>query len=379
MLAGKFTQIIANLSGSLSNSLTTMEPNKLNTVLEEAGLSPYQADAYVTLLELGSASASEVASMSGVPQPRIYDVLRALDDEGYVTIYERDHLYAQANDPSKALSGLKTAIQRYEFAIDEIETRYQAPEVREGDVSLVQQFRTVLDHARESIETANEHVQLAATPDQFMTLQLLLQDAYERDVYVQLSLHLSPDDELPFDRSEFDGVCTEVRRRDLPGPFLLLVDRQRVCYATQNSREYGVLVDDYTTTYVFHWYYLTRLWEVYETIYDGRNERPPYSFVEITDCIRGIEPLLDDGATILGRVEGELVRTGRDRTLSGQFVDVEYTGTRSGETPASLMELAAEATIHFQTEEKRYTIGGRGADQEDIAAKRFTVEAVDDS
>ena len=283
-----------------------MESTKLDTVLEEAGLSPYQADAYVTLLELGSASASEIASMSGVPQPRIYDVLRALDDEGYVTVYERDRLYAQANDPSEALSGLKTAIERYEFAIDEIETRYQAPTVREGDVSLVQRFRTVLDHARESIETANEHIQLAVTPDQFVTLRPLLRDAHERGVYIQLSLHLSPDDELPFDRSEFEGTCTEVRRRDLSGPFLLLVDRQRACYATNNSREYGVLVDDYTTTYVFHWYYLTRLWEVYETIYDGRNDRPPYSFVEITDCIRGIEPLLDDGAAILGRVEGEL-------------------------------------------------------------------------
>ena len=354
-----------------------MEPTELNAVLEEAGLSPYQADAYVTLLEFGSASASEIASMSGVPQPRIYDVLRTLDDEGYVTVYERDRLYAQATHPSEALSGLKTAIERYEFAIDEIETRYQAPEVREGDVSLVQRFRTVLDHARESIGMANEHIQLAVPADQFTTLQPLLRDAHERGVYVQLSLHLPPDDELPFDRSEFEGVCTEVRRRDLAGPFLLLVDRQRACYATNSSREYGVLVDDYTTTYVFHWYYLTRLWEVYETIYDGRNERPPYSFVEITDCIRGIEPLLDDGAEIFGRVEGELVRTGRDRTLSGQFVDVEYTGTRTGGTPASLIELAAEATIHFQTEEKRYTIGGRGAEREDIAAKRFTVERID--
>ena len=55
-----------------------MDTDELHAVLEEAGLSPYQADAYVTLLALGSASASEIATASGVPQPRIYDVLRGL-------------------------------------------------------------------------------------------------------------------------------------------------------------------------------------------------------------------------------------------------------------------------------------------------------------
>ncbi|WP_435157485.1 helix-turn-helix domain-containing protein [Haladaptatus sp. DFWS20] len=52
-----------------------MDPNEFHTILEDAGFSPYQADAYTTLLELGSAPASEIASTSGVPQPRIYDVL----------------------------------------------------------------------------------------------------------------------------------------------------------------------------------------------------------------------------------------------------------------------------------------------------------------
>ena len=254
-----------------------MDTNELNAVLEEAGLSPYQADAYATLLERGSASASEIASRSDVPQPRIYDVLRALEDKGYVTVYERDRLYAQANDPSEALSGLRTAIDRYESAITEIETRYQTPEIRDGEVTLVQRFRTVFEHARENIGAADEHIQLAITPDQFSTLRPLLQDAHKRGVYIQISLYSPPDEEFPLERSVFERACTEVRQRDLDGPFLLLTDRQQVCYAThtQLPYEYGVIIDDYTTTYVFHWYYLTRLWEVYDVIYSDRSEQPP--------------------------------------------------------------------------------------------------------
>lgn len=358
-----------------------MGNNELNTILEETGLSPYQADAYESLLTLGSAPASEIAAVSGVPQPRIYDVLRALEDKEYAIVYEREQLYARANDPSRALSGLRTAVERYEDAIAEIEARYQAPKAQEGNVNLVQRFRTVFEHARENIEAASEHIQLAIDPDRFSTFRSVLQAAHERDVHVQISLHLPPGETLPFDRSAFEGVCTEVRQRDLPGPFLLLTDRQRACYAPHNrlSREYGVLVDDYTTAYVFHWYYLTRLWEVYDTIYSDHSEHPPHQFVEITDCIRGIEPALDEDATISGRVIGEFVRTGRECDLSGRFVDVEYTGSRTDETPASLAQLAAEASIRFETDDDRYTIGGRGAHNEDIAAKRFIIERIDGS
>lgn len=358
-----------------------MDTDELHAILEEAGLSPYQADAYASLLELGSASASEIATVSGVPQPRIYDVLRGLEDDGYVTTYDQDRLYARANDPSEALSGLRGAIERYETAIGEIESRYQAPEADEGDVSLVRRFRTVFAHAREVIETADDHIQFAATPEQFRKLTTELRAAHERGVHVQLSLHVPPDEDLPVNRADFEGVCTEVRRRDLHGPFVLLVDRQRACYATHEDLvdEYGVLVDDYTTAYVFHWYYLTRLWEVYEEIYNERSEQPPYSFVEITDCIRTVEPLLANGVTVAGRIEGEFVRTGRDCDLSGRFIGVEYTGSRTDDAPASLLELAAEARIRFVTDDDNYTVGGRGAHMEDIAAKRFTVERVDES
>lgn len=358
-----------------------MDTDELHAVLEEAGLSPYQADAYATLLELGSASASEIATTSGVPQPRIYDILRGLEDDGYVTTYDRDQLYARANDPSEALAGLRGAIERYETAIGEIESRYQASEMDEGDVSLVRRFRTVFEHAHEVIETANDHIQLAATPDQFRKLSTELQAAHKRGVHVQLSLHVPSDDDLPLDPAEFEGVCTEVRRRDLRGPFLLLTDRQRACYATHKglSDEYGVLIDDYATAYVFHWYYLTRLWEVYEEIYTDRSKQPPYSFVEITDCIRAVEPLLDDDAIVTGRIEGEFVHTGRECNLSGRFVDVEYTGSRADEAPASLLELAAEARLRFESDNDSYTVGGRGAHMENIAGKRFIVERIGDS
>jgi sugar-specific transcriptional regulator TrmB len=65
-----------------------MDTDELAATLREAGLSPYQADAYAALLAVGSASAGELTDESGVSRPRIYDVLRDLATEGYVTTYD---------------------------------------------------------------------------------------------------------------------------------------------------------------------------------------------------------------------------------------------------------------------------------------------------
>ena len=69
-----------------------MNVDELITTLQNAGFAPYQAQAYVALLELGSASAQEIATASDVPGPRIYDVLHSLEEDGYITTYEQDPL-----------------------------------------------------------------------------------------------------------------------------------------------------------------------------------------------------------------------------------------------------------------------------------------------
>ncbi|MCW8172458.1 hypothetical protein D8S78_07965 [Natrialba swarupiae] len=58
-----------------------MDRSRLRTALEE-GLTSYQTDAYLTLLDRGMASVTEVANNSSIPSSQIYDVLRALEDKG---------------------------------------------------------------------------------------------------------------------------------------------------------------------------------------------------------------------------------------------------------------------------------------------------------
>ena len=359
-----------------------MEQDELTTVLQDAGLSPYQAEAYVTLLELGSASATDLADLSQVPDPRIYDVLRDLESKGFIETYEQDSLHARAHDPSEVLDDLRARASRFESAAGEIEKRWSQPEMGQSKVSIVSRFETVIDSAKRYIEEANNQVQLAVTPDQFDTLRPVLVDAIENDVLVKLSLH-SADREV-VDVDALSGACTEARHRPLPSPFVVIVDRERTCFAPHSDsiNQYGVLVDDRSHTYVFHWFFLTSLWDVWEPLYAARGEALPGSYVNLRYFVRDVKPLFEDGATIEIEVNGVDISSGHSRTISGELVDIrttnelQSTDREDGSTP-SVAEFAGVAAVSVDTGDDVVTVGGWGATIEDVEAERITVTNFD--
>jgi len=66
-----------------------MERDEILGGLEDAGLTSYQADAYLTLLDMGVSPAVDVARNCSVPVPRIYDVLTELEQMGYAETLDR--------------------------------------------------------------------------------------------------------------------------------------------------------------------------------------------------------------------------------------------------------------------------------------------------
>lgn len=358
-----------------------MDSDELVDALQAAGLSPYQSKAYVAMLELGTASARELVAESDVPDPRIYDVVRDLEDRGYVETYEQDTLRVRAHDPAEVLADLQSKASRFETAADEIADRWEQPELDAHAASIVQRFETVVDRARMFIEDAQNQIQLSASPAQFEELRDALADAKDRGVYVQLSLYTDVDGdvELPA-RSALAATATEARHRPIPSPFVALVDRQKACFAPHEAarNEYGVLVDDRTHEYVFHWYYVGCLWEICDEIYSARNDEPPIEYVDVREFIRDVEPLVDAGDVVGVTVLGNDVANGGERELVGVVEDVHYEGEDSGGArETGLVELAGQASFTVGTDEGSFSVGGEGAMLEDVEAMRLTVTSVD--
>lgn len=350
-----------------------MDGEELTATLEEAGLSPYEAAAYVTLLDLGQASATDVAEASTVPGPRIYDVVRSLADEGYVETYERDTLRVRAHSPAAVLDDLRDRADRFDAAADAVEERWDQPELERNEASVVKRFETVVDRARSFVDDATHAVQLSATASGIDRLRDALDRAHDRDVLIDISVQTDPGTDPP-PESVVAGQCTEARHRDLPAPFLLLVDRQKSCFAHQPGSfdQYGVLINDRTHSFVFHWYFLTCLWEGWPTIYSERNAEPPIEYVDVRRFVREMRPVVEAGGRVAVTVDGYDVDDGGRRTVTGTVGDLPAVNTTDPAPP-----LPGRATVPVRTHDGVVSVGGWGAVVEDVEAASLVVDAVD--
>ncbi len=75
--------------------------------LVRLGLKEYEAKIYIALVGLGEANARRVHEVSGVPRPRVYDVLNTLSARGFIDVRQGSPLMYCAVRPERVISYLK--------------------------------------------------------------------------------------------------------------------------------------------------------------------------------------------------------------------------------------------------------------------------------
>ncbi|WP_117594524.1 MULTISPECIES: TrmB family transcriptional regulator [Haloprofundus] len=358
-----------------------MDTDQLRSTLERTGLTQYEAEAYIATVELGSAPATEIADASGVPQARIYDVLRNLESDGYIETYQQGSLHARAHDPAAVVDDLQAYAETVTSAAAEIRDRWERPTVENHRVSVLKPLSSIFDRAHEAIEAAENELQLAVTPPQYDRFRDALAAAVDRGVVVKLVLTPEQSADATVDDRVFDfaGVATEVRLRTLPTPFLVLADRTHVCFAPEAplhpNHEYGVLVNDYSLSRIFDAHFQTAFWETWETLYSARDGSLPATYTNIRECIRDVYEDVEAGREVTLTVIGQN-RTGREkRELTGRVVDVNYVASE-GDAGPLLSSFVEAATLELDTGDEVVSVGGWGALVEDIEGQRFVVEKI---
>jgi len=84
-----------------------MIDEKLVENLKRLGLKDYEARVYAALVLLGPSKASEVARESGVPRPKVYEVLKELHRKGFVDFSEGKPAFFRAVEPEKVIGALR--------------------------------------------------------------------------------------------------------------------------------------------------------------------------------------------------------------------------------------------------------------------------------
>lgn len=345
-----------------------MDAESLRDALERVGLTSYQAEAYLTLLEMGTAPAVEVGRKCSVPVSQIYEVLRDLEDEGYVETMEQEKLYAQPADPEAIRKDLRDQSELLADASEAVKGRYQRPELMDHRFSVVKQPETAVKHAIEFLGAAETVIEIAATVEQLRTLLPALRTARERGVVVRATV--CPESDESIDAVNVEGAVSELRECWIPGPLVVIVDRHRVCYApnTRSDERYGIIIRDRLLPVIFHWHFLTSLWNLYPQVYvadDGFG-----TYVTIEEFIRDTYQLWQEGYALDVAVGGVDPRTDEDRVVSGTVEAMRYPGSFEDGAPR-LTDLAGYVTLVVNADDGDLTVGGWGALFEDIEMHRL--------
>lgn len=348
-----------------------MDRETLEQALGYAELTAYQADAYLTLLEMGVSPAIEVGRESSVPVSQVYDVLRDLESKGYVETIEREKLYVRPRDPKESMADLESRGELLHDAAEEIRERYHTPGRMDVRLGVTKRVETAVENAQTLIGDAETVVEVAGTYEQLQELLPTLQAARNRGVVVRAAVYVDGG-ETP---TEFDptDALSELRVCTIPGPFLVVIDRHRTCFApnTRSDEAYGVLVNDRILPFVFHWYYLTCLWDPYETVYADESER--FTYVTLEEFIRDCYRLVEDGYDLRVVVDGIDLESETETTLEGTVTDISFLGDERRRSRLTLSDLGSYASVVLDTGEESVVVGGWGAVFEDVELRTISL------
>lgn len=103
--------------------------------LREMGLSEYETTAYVSLLCLGTSTASEVSADAGIPQSRVYDTLGTLETKGFVVIQPGRPKKFGPVEPEVAVDQYCSFRRRqYREELDDVRARGESLQDALGDI-----------------------------------------------------------------------------------------------------------------------------------------------------------------------------------------------------------------------------------------------------
>lgn len=335
---------------------------EVERVIEHFDLGEYEIDAYLAVLRYGTLTASEVSERTDVPQPRVYDTVRALADDGLVELQEARPMRVVAVDPREAFAEVQ---QELAELVDALTETYTEPARETEAVTLVKSRLTILRYLEETIELAEYELAVALPPGLLERYADELAAAVDRGVAVDLLV--SPAEGAPSPETyDYAAVSTEARaRRGVTTPVIVVADGRYSVYTTRDALwengddRYGMILNRSVLGFLIYGFYATVLWSTSQALSEnyGRPEYPR-RYASVRRCVRDLRRA---EGSFVANVAGRNVVDGEDLVLEGRIVDFA--------TDAD----SRVASITVETGDGRVEVGGRVATYEDVEVHRIEV------
>jgi sugar-specific transcriptional regulator TrmB len=327
----------------------------------------YEMAAYMTVLENGELTASEIGTRTDIPQTRVYDTVRDLESRGVVDIEETRPMRVIAVDPERAFDSVESTVTEI---VDELRSRYSEP-VWDGEAATLVRSRTsVLRYLDEIAELAEFELTLSLTPGLMSRMEKKLRARRQAGVHV--AVLLSPARDVPDgDAFDYDAVANQVRvRRGVTSPIVAVADGGTSLFATREvlydeESSYGAIFTRSMMGFLVYEFFDTMLWSTAEPLVEADSGPTfPRRYASVRKCIRDLRAA--DGV-FRATVDGLDVLTGDPRRVDGTVVDTTFEG------PGGVVSL----TLEGEEESEEVTVGGRVASLEDVETREIRVERVE--
>ncbi|MFC6798812.1 MULTISPECIES: HTH-type sugar sensing transcriptional regulator TrmB [unclassified Haladaptatus] len=344
--------------------MTTDLYRSLEALSSRFSFGEYETRAYLTILEHGEVTASEISEYTDIPQPRVYDTVRTLSDHGLVELQETRPLRVLAIDPEEAFADYRTSL---ESVVTGLEDLYTAPKRQTEAASLVKSSATINRYLEDVIQTAEYELILSLSPDLLATFEDAL--AAKIDDGVTIDLLLSPSRELPSAESyDYNSVATTVQARSgITTPIIAVADGNYSVYAPrealtdgQDADRYGVIFNRSALGFLVSGFFNTLLWTTAEPVAEQAEDRPfPRRYATIRRCV---SDLLGRDETFYATIRGRDVESGKSRLVEGTVVEASFGDSRK------------TAHLVVETADGPVEVGGQVAALEDVEAHEIHVD-----
>ncbi len=333
--------------------------------LRSLGLTTYEARAYLVLVKRGVMTSTEIAREARIPQPRVYDVLRGLEEKGLILVSEgRPRLY-RAEEPRVALKRLLEAIERrireeYERTVNMLENIItRSSRTSSEDIWKIESTQKIKDKLLEVVENAEYELLVSAYKHVLSDITNRLKRLSRRGVSVCLVM---------FDEVEPQKYVDEHRFKATKGIVIAIPDRKNALFVTnwynpQQVMPSGFYTENKHLLRFFTEYFLHNLRDLSKPVYVAFGEKVFIrKFVNITRAIDMIRILMREHRKIHVKVSGWNTRTNERIVVEGEPVNTVY----------DVYNSIARITIKTSRGET-ITIGGWGATLEDVEAEVIEV------
>ena len=224
----------------------------ISKIKDYFNLNIYETKVWLALLGKGTASAGEIAEISGVPRSRTYDVLESLEKKGFAIVKIGKPLRHIGVKPRMILEKLKNDVRRNaeerivglsniksteEFT--KLEALYKtgiAPIKGEDITAALQGRLNISNHLKEVLQNAEKEVIICTSADEIKSKLKLFQQTFSNlnKANIKINIALSGDEDLIKQLEQIFGVKIKITNLDTK---FFIVDRKEMLFYLSKGDE----------------------------------------------------------------------------------------------------------------------------------------------